>query len=173
VCRTHTCRVPVDSRTTCCFPDSKETTSHDSSTGGQLEKTHFATLLDTKIAEWTQHVLHESFGYLVDLVERCRSDTDHRSPPLAQLTSVCRQFHDTYKQTLEELYQSMMMSFASFKTGTQIIHGVMRLFLKYYQEFADLVEHALADRDRSAIEPILVDIQHVMLEMRRYKLAFS
>jgi hypothetical protein len=116
-------------------------------------------------------VLFNSFGYLVEFVNEYRSEIDRI--PIDQLTTVSQRFHDTYKPSLQELHQDIMMSFSSFKTGTHVLHGLLRQFLQYYQQFLDLVEHYFVKHDRSTFGGTLVDIQHLMLEMRRYKFAFS
>lgn len=115
--------------------------------------------------------LVNSFGYLVDFINEYCSKIDQI--PIDRLTTISQRFHDTYKHNLQELHQDIMMSFSSFKTGTHVLHGLLRQFLQYYQQFLDLVERYFVNHDRSSFDGTLVDIQHLMLEMRRYKFAFS
>jgi hypothetical protein len=136
---------------------------------GRPEKDHFSTLLDQKITEWIDQTLRGCTGYLIDLVNKCPSfDEDVKN----QVIKAGRQFTTTYKEVIEDLHKTIVMNFSSAKMGTHILHTMLRQYLNYYQQFLELIESYYRDRrDRSSLGDI-VDIQHLILEIRRYKSTF-
>lgn len=147
-----------------------ERTSEESS-----ESESFKNLMQARTQEFIEEVLSPYFGGILSFVKENeplfeRGQKDRVKVDERRVQQLVRGFAANWKKSIEELNQDIMQSFTNFKNGTAILQGALAQLIQYYHRFQKVLSQAPF---RSlAIRGELINIHHLMVEVKKHKTAF-
>eukprot|EP00794_Sanderia_malayensis_P015923 gene15923-17524_t len=141
--------------------DSKETES-------------FQQLLNGRTQEFVEEVLSPYFGGMISFVKETEPLLERGSsmPRMDEykIEQLIRGFAADWKQAIETINQDVMRSFSNFKTGTNILQAALAQLIQYYHRFQKILSQSPFSRLAARRE--LINIHHVMVEVKKHKTAF-
>ncbi|XP_074653909.1 vacuolar protein sorting-associated protein 52 homolog [Tubulanus polymorphus] len=167
------------------FPQRKEQllfliNNYDMMLGVIMERTQdeskesetFKEQLAAKTHEFIEEILSPYFGGIVAFVKDCeialeKQNTDILRHQEQRVTQLVRSFNGEWKKSIEIINQDVMTSFTNFKNGTQILQGALTQLIQYYHRFQKVLSQA--PFKNMSIRGELINIHHVMVEVKKYK----
>ncbi|XP_052091207.1 vacuolar protein sorting-associated protein 52 homolog [Mytilus californianus] len=142
--------------------DSKETES-------------FKELLTARTGEFIEEILSPYFGGMIMFVKDCELQMDRGGAESIKcdekrVQQIVRGFNNDWKRALEMINGEVMRAFTNFKNGTQILQGALTQLIQYYHRFQKVLSQG-AFRNMQ-IRNELINIHHVMVEVKKYKPTF-
>ncbi|XP_046548964.1 vacuolar protein sorting-associated protein 52 homolog isoform X2 [Haliotis rubra] len=139
--------------------DSKETES-------------FKELLQARTQEYIEEILAPHFGGMITFVKDCevileRGQAEQLKQEERRVQQIVRGFNNDWKKALETINQDVMRSFTNFKNGTQILQGGLTQLIQYYHGFQKVLSQGPLRNFQIRNE--LINIHHVMVEVKKYK----
>ncbi|XP_015774460.1 PREDICTED: vacuolar protein sorting-associated protein 52 homolog isoform X1 [Acropora digitifera] len=147
-----------------------ERTSEDSK-----EAESFQQLLTARIQEFVEEVLSPAFGGMTAFVKETeplleRGQGQVIRPDERRIQQLVRGFASDWKRSIENINQEIMRSFSNFKNGTAILQAALTQLIQYYHRFQKILsQHPFK---RLPIRSELINIHHVMVEVKKHKTAF-
>lgn len=147
-----------------------ERTSEDSK-----EAEVFRDLLTARTQEFVEEVLVPHFGGMITFVKDCenlveKGQLDSLPSQEGRVQQIVRGFNNDWKRALEVINQDVMRAFTNFKNGTQILQGALTQLIQYYHRFQKVLSQG--PFRAMQIRNELINIHHVMVEVKRYKPTF-
>ncbi|KAL4219562.1 Vacuolar protein sorting-associated protein 52 [Mactra antiquata] len=147
-----------------------ERTSEDSK-----ESESFKELLTARTHEFIEEVLTPHFGGMIMFVKDSeavieRGNLDALKNQDRRVTQIVKGFNSDWKRALEYINQEVMRSFTNFKNGTQILQGSLTQLIQYYHRFQKVLNQGALRNLQIRNE--LINIHHVMVEVKKYKPTF-
>ncbi|KAL3872238.1 hypothetical protein ACJMK2_040174 [Sinanodonta woodiana] len=139
------------------------------------ESESFKELLTARTHEFIEEVLITHFGLMVTFVKDCeatieRGNLDGLSREEKRVQQIVRGFNEYWKRALEMINQDVMRAFTNFKNGTQILQGALTQLIQYYHRFQKVL--AVGPLKNLPIRNELINIHHVMVEVKKFKPTF-
>ncbi|XP_013412635.1 vacuolar protein sorting-associated protein 52 homolog isoform X2 [Lingula anatina] len=148
-----------------------------------MERTHedskesesFKELLAARTQEFVEEILAPHFGGLMSFVKECevqleKGNTEQLKHQERRVQQIVRGFNSEWKKAIELTNQDAMRSFTNFKNGTQILQGALTQLIQYYHRFTKIMSQA--PFKSMAIRSELINIHHVMVEVKKHKPTF-
>lgn len=147
-----------------------ERTSEDSK-----EAEVFRDLLTARTQEFVEEILVPHFGGMITFVKDCeilleKGQLDSLGKQEVRVQQIVRGFNNDWKRALEVINQEVMRAFTNFKNGTQILQGALTQLIQYYHRFQKVLSQGTFRN--MPIRNELINIHHVMVEVKRYKPTF-
>ncbi|KAK6980126.1 vacuolar protein sorting-associated protein 52 isoform X5, partial [Biomphalaria glabrata] len=147
-----------------------ERTSDDSK-----EAEMYRDLLAARTQEFVEEILAPHFGGLITFVKDSevyleRNQADKLQAEEKRVLQIVRGFNNDWKRALENINQDVMRAFTNFKNGTQILQGALTLLIQYYHRFQKILSQPVFRNLQ--IKHELINIHHVMVEVKKYKPTF-
>ncbi|XP_066919822.1 vacuolar protein sorting-associated protein 52 homolog [Clytia hemisphaerica] len=144
-------------------------------TDDSKESDSFQQTLNTKIQEYIEEVLSPYFGGMMTFVKETepmieRGQAQSIRVNEGQVTQLVRDFAVRWKAAIEGMNSELMRSFSNFKNGTQILQGALAQLIQYYHRFQKILSQP--PFSRLACRTELINIHHVMVEVKKHKTAF-
>ncbi|XP_059173916.1 vacuolar protein sorting-associated protein 52 homolog [Physella acuta] len=144
-------------------------------TDDSKEAEMYRDLLAARTQEFVEEILAPHFGGLITFVKDCevyleRGNGDKLQAEEKRVQQIVRGFNNDWKRALESINQEVMRAFTNFKNGTQILQGALTLLIQYYHRFQKILAQP-AFRNLQ-IKHELINIHHVMVEVKKYKPTF-
>ncbi|XP_046844098.1 vacuolar protein sorting-associated protein 52 homolog [Xenia sp. Carnegie-2017] len=146
----------------------KERTSEDSQ-----ENESFQQLLSLRIQEFIAEVLSPGFGGMIAFVK----DTEplierHENIEVEErrIAQIVRGFAADWKRGIESVNHEIMRSFPNLKNGTAILQAALTELIQYYHRFQKVLSQA--PFKKLAVRSELINIHHVMVEVKKHKTTF-
>jgi len=141
--------------------DSKETES-------------FQQLLNARTQEYVEEVLSPYFGGMVSFVKETESVLE-RGSSLQRINEdkiehIVRGFAADWKRAIESINQEVMRCFSNFRTGTSILQNALAQLIQYYHRFQKILTQP--PFKRLSVRSELINIHHVMVEVKKHKATF-
>uniref|UniRef100_A0A914WYF7 Vacuolar protein sorting-associated protein 52 homolog n=2 Tax=Plectus sambesii TaxID=2011161 RepID=A0A914WYF7_9BILA len=136
------------------------------------ETSSFKELQQTQINRYVEEMLFPHFGALMNFVNECEPLVDQGHTELLRrytekVPNLVRSFSADWKKSIDQINQEVMRSFSNFKNGTNILQGALTQLIQYYHRFQKVLAHqAFAN---CAAKNELVNIHHIMVELKKYK----
>ncbi|KAL1491499.1 hypothetical protein ABEB36_012088 [Hypothenemus hampei] len=129
----------------------------------------FKSRLSAKSGEYAEQILFPHFGEMIQYVKECehyfeQAKLDELKRMESKSLSIVLNFSETWKKSLEDLNREVLLSFPNLVTGASLLQLALTQLVQYYHRFHKL----LAPNIRSQ----LVNIHHIMVEMKKYKTQF-
>ncbi|XP_033763726.1 vacuolar protein sorting-associated protein 52 homolog [Pecten maximus] len=139
------------------------------------ESESFKELLTGRTSEFIEEVLSPHFGGLISFVKDCevvleRGHTDSLKHEERRVQQIVRGFNNDWKRALEVINGDVMRAFTNFKNGTQILQGALTQLIQYYHRFQKVLSQG--PFRNMTIRNELINIHHVMVEVKKYKPTF-
>ncbi|PFX27268.1 Vacuolar protein sorting-associated protein 52-like [Stylophora pistillata] len=147
-----------------------ERTSEDSK-----EVESFQQLLTARIQEFVEEALSPAFGGMIAFVKETeplleRGQGQVIRPDEKRIQQLVRGFASDWKRSIENINQEIMRSFSNFKNGTTILQAALTQLIQYYHRFQKILsQHPFK---RLPIRSELINIHHVMVEVKKHKTTF-
>ncbi|XP_073242432.1 vacuolar protein sorting-associated protein 52 homolog [Porites lutea] len=147
-----------------------ERTSEDSK-----EAESFQQLLTARIQEFVEEVLSPAFGGMTAFIKETeplleRGQGQVIRPDERRIQQLVRGFASDWKRSIENINQEIMRSFSNFKNGTAILQAALTQLIQYYHRFQKILsQHPFK---RLPIRSELINIHHVMVEVKKHKTTF-
>lgn len=129
----------------------------------------FKSRLAAKSGEYAEQILFPHFGEMIQYVKECEHYFEHSK--LNELKTmetksldIVLNFSENWKKSLEDLNREVLLSFPNLVTGASLLQLALTQLVQYYHRFHKL----LAPNIRSQ----LVNIHHIMVEMKKYRTNF-
>ncbi|KAK7502660.1 hypothetical protein BaRGS_00006235 [Batillaria attramentaria] len=147
-----------------------ERTSEDSK-----EAEVFRDLLTARTGEFVEEILAPHFGGMITFVKDCemlqeKGQLDSLREQERRVQQIVRGFNSDWKRALEVINSDVMRAFTNFKNGTQILQGALTQLIQYYHRFQKVLSQG--PFRGMQIRNELINIHHVMVEVKRYKPTF-
>nr|KAG5710557.1 hypothetical protein BaRGS_013203 [Batillaria attramentaria] len=147
-----------------------ERTSEDSK-----EAEVFRDLLTARTGEFVEEILAPHFGGMITFVKDCemlqeKGQLDSLRDQERRVQQIVRGFNSDWKRALEVINSDVMRAFTNFKNGTQILQGALTQLIQYYHRFQKVLSQG--PFRGMQIRNELINIHHVMVEVKRYKPTF-
>ncbi|PVD21732.1 hypothetical protein C0Q70_17532 [Pomacea canaliculata] len=156
-------------------------------------------LLTARTGEYVEEVLAPHFGGMITFVRDCenlvdKGQLDTFANQEKRVQQIIRGFNNDWKKALETINQEVMRAFTNFKNGTQILQfnnyaeqqlgvlmfpaasdrrllqGALTQLIQYYHRFQKVMSQGPFRSMQVRNE--LINIHHVMVEVKRYKPTF-
>lgn len=129
----------------------------------------FKSRLAAKSGEYAEQILFPHFGEMIQYVKECEHYFEHsKLKELKEMegksSEIVQNFSQNWKKSLEDLNREVLLSFPNLVTGARLLQLALTQLVQYYHRFHKL----LAPNVRSQ----LVNIHHIMVEMKKYKTNF-
>ncbi|XP_072015361.1 vacuolar protein sorting-associated protein 52 homolog [Amphiura filiformis] len=139
------------------------------------ESESFRQLLEARTQEFIEEVLAPHFGGMMNFVKEAegrieRGQADQMKHYEGNVEKLVRGFATSWKQSIEQINQEIMRSFTNFKNGTSILQGALTQLIQYYHRFQKVLSQA--PFKNMAIRGDLINIHHLMVEVKKHKPAF-
>lgn len=139
------------------------------------ESESFKELLTARTQEFIEEVLSPHFGGMISFVKDCentieRAGVEALRPDERRVQSIVRGFNNDWKRALELINGDVMRAFTNFKNGTQILQGALTQLIQYYHRFQKVLGQG--PYKNMQIRNELINIHHVMVEVKKYKPTF-
>ncbi|XP_056012756.1 vacuolar protein sorting-associated protein 52 homolog isoform X4 [Ostrea edulis] len=139
------------------------------------ESESFKELLTARTQEFIEEVLSPHFGGMISFVKDCeniieRAGVEALRPDERRVQSIVRGFNSDWKRALELINGDVMRAFTNFKNGTQILQGALTQLIQYYHRFQKVLGQG--PYKNMQIRNELINIHHVMVEVKKYKPTF-
>ncbi|RUS69204.1 hypothetical protein EGW08_023031, partial [Elysia chlorotica] len=135
----------------------------------------FRDLLSARTQEFVEEILAPHFGGLISWVKDSevaleRGQGDRLALEEKRVQQIVRGFNNDWKRALESINQEVMRAFTNFKNGTQILQGALTLLIQYYHRFQKVLAQPVFRNLQIRHE--LINIHHVMVEVKKYRPTF-
>ncbi|ESP04479.1 hypothetical protein LOTGIDRAFT_223857 [Lottia gigantea] len=135
----------------------------------------FKDLLNGRTQEYIEEILSPHFGGMITFVKDCevileRGQVDSLKKEEKRVQMIVRGFNSDWKRALELINQDVMRAFTNFKNGTQILQGALTQLIQYYHRFQKVLSQG--PFKNLQIRNELINIHHVMVEVKKYKPTF-
>ncbi|XP_065060211.1 vacuolar protein sorting-associated protein 52 homolog isoform X1 [Rhopilema esculentum] len=141
--------------------DSKETES-------------FQQLLNGRTQEYVEEVLSPHFGGMIAFVKDTESVLERGSTlqriDEGKIEQIVRGFGADWKHAIETINHEVMRCFSNFRTGTTILQTALAQMIQYYHRFQKIL--AQPPFKRLSVRSELINIHHVMVEVKKHKTTF-
>lgn len=112
---------------------------------------------------------------MISFVKDCentieRAGVEALRPDERRVQSIVRGFNNDWKRALELINGDVMRAFTNFKNGTQILQGALTQLIQYYHRFQKVLGQG--PYKNMQIRNELINIHHVMVEVKKYKPTF-
>eukprot|EP01135_Chromosphaera_perkinsii_P012212 Nk52_evm31s2612 gene=Nk52_evmTU31s2612 len=140
----------------------------------EMEK--FKALLSEKTQEFVEVALYPHIGNMIEFVKEKEADPMIESQePVARgeescILEIIQTFSRNWKHAIDSANVEVMKSFSNFNNGTSILQAVLTQFIIYYQRFQTLM--AKPKYRNMSCRSELINIHHVMVEVKKHKTAF-
>lgn len=139
------------------------------------ESESFKELLNERMREYVEEMLSPHFGGMISFVKDCeRLLEQERFEQLKteeyRVTGLVRSFSLGWKKAIDDINKDIMVSFTNFKVGTSILQMTLMQLIQYYHRFQKILsQHPFKSLP---IRSELINIHHIMVEVKKYKPAF-
>ncbi|XP_033643101.1 vacuolar protein sorting-associated protein 52 homolog [Asterias rubens] len=139
------------------------------------ESDSFRQLLEARTHEFVEEVLMPHFGAMMMFVKDAESRLERGQADMMKnqdrrVEQLVREFGTTWKQAIETINQDVMRSFTNFKNGTSILQSTLTQLIQYYHRFQKILSQA--PFKNMAVRGELINIHHLMVEVKKFKPAF-
>lgn len=139
------------------------------------ETESFKELLTARTGEFIEEILSPYFGGMIMFVKDCEVQMDRGGPDSVKcdemrVQQIVRGFNNDWKRALEMINGEVMRAFTNFKNGTQILQGALTQLIQYYHRFQKVLSQGTFRNMQIRNE--LINIHHVMVEVKKYKPTF-
>lgn len=137
------------------------------------ETESFQQLLNARKQEFVEEILAPGFGGMIAFVKDAESSLEHHKPirvGQGEVEQLVRGFSADWKKAIDDIDHEVMRSFSNFKNGTAILQGALMQLVQYYHRFTKLFSHA--PMRSMSVRSELINIHHVMVEVKKHKTAF-
>ncbi|KAK3087387.1 hypothetical protein FSP39_005256 [Pinctada imbricata] len=153
----------------CRIPTSKETVRT------QRNRRALRNFLTARTQEFIEEVLAPHFGGMMSFVKDCEVLMERGGPEALKneehrVQMIVRGFNKDWKSALEVINGDVMRAFTNFKNGTQILQGALTQLIQYYHRFQKVLSQG--PFRNLQIRNELINIHHVMVEVKKYKPTF-
>ncbi|XP_025835156.1 vacuolar protein sorting-associated protein 52 homolog [Agrilus planipennis] len=130
------------------------------------EAENFRTKLNAKSTEYVEEILSPHFGELMQFVKECEhlieeGQQEQIKSNEKKAVAIVQHFTANWKKSLEELNREVMISFPNLMTGSRLLQLALTQLVQYYHRFHKLLNPNTRTQ--------LVNIHHIMVEMKKYK----
>ncbi|XP_060518176.1 vacuolar protein sorting-associated protein 52 homolog [Cylas formicarius] len=129
----------------------------------------FKSRLAAKSGEYAEQILFPHFGEMIQYVKECEHYFE--TSKLKELKNmeinspdIVRNFSANWKKSLEDLNREVLLSFPNLVTGASLLQLALTQLVQYYHRFHKLLPPNVRSQ--------LVNIHHIMVEMKKYKTNF-
>ncbi|VDM08749.1 unnamed protein product [Wuchereria bancrofti] len=136
------------------------------------EKSSFWELKQNRINEYVELMLRPHFGDLMSFVNECEPLIEQGHKQLlirysGNVAKIVRSFCANWKKSIDAVNNEIIRSFANFKNGTNILQATFTQIIQYYNRFSKVLSHEVFAEN--AVLKELVNIHHIMVEIKKYK----
>ncbi|CAB3981273.1 Hypothetical predicted protein [Paramuricea clavata] len=148
----------------------KERTSEDSQ-----ETESFQQLLSARIQEFVEEILSPGFGGMIAFVKDVEPQLERNQNQYVQaderrVGQIVRGFATDWKRGIESINHDIMRSFSNLKNGTAILQAALTQLIQYYHRFQKVLSQP--PFKKLAVRSELINIHHVMVEVKKHKTTF-
>lgn len=129
----------------------------------------FKSRLASKSGEYAEQIIFPHFGEMIQFVKECEHCFEHsKLNELKGLENksldIVRNFSDIWKKALEDLNREVLLSFPNLVTGASLLQLALTQLIQYYHRFHKFLTPNVRTQ--------LVNIHHIMVEMKKYRTSF-
>lgn len=144
-------------------------------TDDSKESESFQHTLTSKTQEYVEEVLSPFIGGMITFVKEQepmieKGQEQYIRVNEGQIQQIIRDFAVQWKAAIESINQEVMRSFSNFKNGTAILQAALTQLIQYYHRFQKVLSQA--PFKRLAVRSELINIHHVMVEVKKHKTTF-
>ncbi|XP_064474251.1 vacuolar protein sorting-associated protein 52 homolog isoform X2 [Ornithodoros turicata] len=136
------------------------------------ESESFKELLTARTQEYVEEVLAPHFGGMIMFVKECemlqeRGLIEQMRKEEKKVSSLVRSFNMGWKKAIDDINNDIMQTFTNFRNGTNILQAALTQLIQYYHRFQKVL--GLPPFKQSLVRAELLNIHHLMVEVKKYK----
>jgi len=148
---------------------------NERTTDDSKESDSFQQTLNLRTQEYVEEVLSPYFSNMMGFVKENeplleKGQANYIRMNEAAVEQIIRDFAMRWKAVIENMNQEVMRSFSNFKNGNAILQVALTQLIQYYHRFQKVLSQA--PFSRLACRTELINIHHVMVEVKKHKTTF-
>lgn len=148
---------------------------NERTTDDSKESESFQQNLTFRTQEYVEEVLSPYFSDMMAFVKENeplleKGQTNYIRLNEGFVEKIIRNFAMRWKAVIENMNQEVMRSFSNFKNGTAILQAALTQLIQYYHRFHKVLSQS--PFNRLACRTELINIHHVMVEVKKHKTTF-